>query len=518
MKKLFNDWKRILFLGLVILAIALFLRLIKLTYLPVFVDEAIYIRWSQIMINESTLRFLPLSDGKQPLFMWTDMAFLKLFADPLFAGRFLSTVTGLGTLVGICVSSYYLFKSPKVSLLAGLLYALSPFAVFFDRLALVDSMLSMFGVWTFFFGMVMAKTKRLDVAMVVGFSLGGAVLTKSPGIFFALLLPTTWLISDMPKVRNKKVIHFTKLFLLLLISYAIAFGMYNVLRLGPNFHLLGQRNYDYVYPYTRIFTSPLDPLKGHLGGIRTYALELLPVSAFVLFVLGIVLGLRRIYLRRTLLLLAWVVLPILVMAEFSKVVTARYVLFVLPYVFILASGVPLTAKKNLKNIAIAVIGVFVIQSLYINYQLLTKVEAATLPQGERSGYVEEWTAGWGIKEVAEFIKQENQKDPKTKIVVGTEGYFGTLPNGLEMYLEGVDNVVIIGVGLGISDIPKSLRESKDAGNKTYLLVNTSRFTGNADKLGLKEVASYPHPARTPGTLEYRSKGPQEIMHLFELTW
>src|SRR3990167_11294736 len=144
MKKLFHDWKRILFLGLIILAIGLFLRIVKLTYLPVFVDEAIYIRWSQIMINEATLRFLPLSDGKQPLFMWADMAFLKLFADPLFAGRFLSTVTGLGTLVGIYVSSYYLFKSPKVSLLAGLLYALSPFAVFFDRLALVDSMLSMF--------------------------------------------------------------------------------------------------------------------------------------------------------------------------------------------------------------------------------------------------------------------------------------------------------------------------------------------------------------------------------------
>ena len=47
-------------------------RLVNLTSIPVFGDEAIYLRWSQVIKNVETLRFIPLNDGKQPLFMWLD--------------------------------------------------------------------------------------------------------------------------------------------------------------------------------------------------------------------------------------------------------------------------------------------------------------------------------------------------------------------------------------------------------------------------------------------------------------
>src|SRR3989344_5804660 len=79
MKKIINEWKSTILLGILILILALGLRLYNLTYLPIFADEAIYIRWAQIMQAESTLRFLPLSDGKQPLFMWGMIPFLKIF-------------------------------------------------------------------------------------------------------------------------------------------------------------------------------------------------------------------------------------------------------------------------------------------------------------------------------------------------------------------------------------------------------------------------------------------------------
>jgi len=46
-----------------------FTRLFGLTKLPVFADEAIYLRWSQVIRAVESLRFLPLTDGKQPLFM-----------------------------------------------------------------------------------------------------------------------------------------------------------------------------------------------------------------------------------------------------------------------------------------------------------------------------------------------------------------------------------------------------------------------------------------------------------------
>src|SRR3972149_10451558 len=97
------------FLGIV--GLALFVRLYRLTLLPIFADEAIYVRWSQVMRAEETLRFLPLSDGKQPMFMWITIPFLKIFSDPLFAGRFVSVLSGLGTMLGISFLSWLLFRS-----------------------------------------------------------------------------------------------------------------------------------------------------------------------------------------------------------------------------------------------------------------------------------------------------------------------------------------------------------------------------------------------------------------------
>ena len=90
------------------------LRLPNLTLQPIFADEAIYVRWAQVMKSEPTLRFLPLSDGKTPLFMWTLMPLFKVFEDPLFAGRFLSVMSGLVTLLGV----YFLSRKVFLSMIA----------------------------------------------------------------------------------------------------------------------------------------------------------------------------------------------------------------------------------------------------------------------------------------------------------------------------------------------------------------------------------------------------------------
>ena len=160
MKGLINawkNWKKTVFLGLGILMLAFFLRVYNLTLLPIFGDEAIYIRWSQVMNAVPSLRFLPLSDGKQPLYMWVLMFLVNRFSDPLFIARFTSVLYGIGTLFGVFILSYYLFKSKYISLIASLFWAISPYSIFYDRMALVDSMLTMFGIWTLIFAVITAR-------------------------------------------------------------------------------------------------------------------------------------------------------------------------------------------------------------------------------------------------------------------------------------------------------------------------------------------------------------------------
>ncbi len=460
---------------------------------------------------EPTLRFLPLSDGKQPLFMWVLMFYVRRLTDPLFAGRILSVVSGLGTTIGIFAVSYILFKNKLVSLISSFIWAISPFSFFFDRMALVDSMLAVFSVWTMFFAVLTAKSKRLDMAMITGFLLGCALLTKSPAIFIAILIPTSWIF-----VNKKKDLF--KLIPLLVVTYLIGYGMYNILRLGPNFHLISSRNADYVFPISHLWTNFKDPFIFHIEEVfKDWFIKMGPWPILMLGILGLAAGFKK-YWKEKLFLLSWFFFPLLVQSEYAKVFTVRYTLYILVPFFILSASSFLEAKKTIKILVISTFVLFVGTSLFFDYRLLTSPSLANLPNSERSGYLEEWTAGDGIKEIADYLKTEELKNPKTKIVVGTEGFFGTLPDGLQMYLNNVPQITVIGTGLDFTEVPNSLKESKDFGNKTYLVVNKSRFWGDADKLGLKLVAAYPKAMRINyQSREYKLKGPQEVLYFFELT-
>ncbi len=503
-KKLFKEWKWTILILILILAIGLGIRIINLTILPIFVDEAIYVRWSQVMATEPTLRFLPLSDGKQPLYMWVLMFLIKYFSDPLFIGRLVSVATGMGTMLGIFTLSYLFFKNKLTSLFAVFVYAISPFSVFFDRMALVDSMLSMFGIWTAIFSFLTAKYKRLDLAMIAGFMLGFAALTKSPAMFIALLLPSFWLLTSWKGIWRLGV------------TYFIAFAMYNIQRLGPNFSLLTSRTEDYILPISHIWTNFFDPLIPHVKDFFVWLISMGPATLIPLVLLGVYFGFKK-YLRETLILLVWVLFPVLIQAEFAKAFTARYIFFVLPYLFILSGMIFLIKTKWLKVISYILIILFIVPSLIFDYYLLTNPERANLPRGERSGYLEEWTAGQGIKEVSEYIRKEEAKDSGKQIVVGTEGYFGTLPDGLQLYLNDLPNVIVIGVGVIIDDTPKSLKEAVKAGNKTYLVINKSRYKGNAEEDGYKLIASFKKGLRLTDSRQYAIHGPQEELFFFELT-
>ena len=73
------EWLLILGMSLLYLLVTFY----NLTSFPIFVDEAIYGRWSQIALHDAAWRFISLTDGKQPLFMWMTMPMFKLFIDPL---------------------------------------------------------------------------------------------------------------------------------------------------------------------------------------------------------------------------------------------------------------------------------------------------------------------------------------------------------------------------------------------------------------------------------------------------
>ncbi len=507
MRKFFKDWKWVIVAGFAILILGLILRLIHLTILPVFADEAIYIRWSQIMSSEPTLRFLPLSDGKQPLFMWILMFYVKRMHDPLFAGRFLSAFSGVGSMIGIFFLTYHIFKSKLSAVMAAILWALSPLTLFFDRMALVDSMLTCFGIWTLLLSLILAETSRLDVAMILGFVLGLASLTKSPALFFAALIPTAVILLKKPKAIFKYAS-------LILLSYLIAFGMYNIQRLGPNFALLSSRTADYVFPLSRIFVYPTDPIRYNLPTTFNWLMAMGPLGLLLLALVGLVNDFKK-YLKYILILGVWFLAPLIFESEYTKSFTLRYILFLVPPLYVLAASALNNLSGKWKYLTLTFLTVFVIQAGVFDFYLLTNPVKANFPLRDRMGYFEEWTSGIGIKEAADYIRNKHNENPDKRIIVGTEGYFGTLPDGFTMYIQDLPNIVVVGTGLAIKKIPEPLVESKLAGNLTYLIVNKSRLAIDPSKLNLKLIKSYPKEPRHPGTMEY-TQGVRDELDFFEL--
>ncbi|MBI2268172.1 MAG: glycosyltransferase family 39 protein [Candidatus Blackburnbacteria bacterium] len=501
---LFDHWKEFTIVGVGILVVAFFLRTYNLLSIPIFADEAIYVRWAQVMKAEPALRFLPLSDGKQPLFMWVTMPFFKIFSDPLVAGRMVSVFAGMGSIVGLFLVGFFLFRSLRVGILASLLWSVSPFSVFFDRMALVDALLASFGIWVLLFAVLTARTMRLDFAMITGFFLGGAWLTKSPAIFFLLLLPSTALVADWTK--RWRWGRLGKLGGLWIVSWVIAFAMYNILRLGTNFHMIALRNKDYVFGFEEVLKHPLDPFQFHVKEIVQWFWILLPGTVLIAFLVGLFLCYRK-YWREILLLLSWMLFPLLVQSEFAKVFTARYILFTSPPLFLIAAlGLTYIPKKFFLPLVLPML----IVPLYLDYLLLVQTEKALLPRVERSGYLEEWTSGTGIREVATYVKKEREQNPNQKIIVGTEGFFGTLPDGLQIYVSDIPGVVVKGVGISISEVDESLVNAKKAGDRVLLVVNSSRFNVvKPEDIGTQLLESY-HKAQRPN-------GTRDSLLLLEVT-
>ncbi len=476
------------FLILFIITLIFFgLRLPNLTLQPIFADEAIYIRWAQVMRAEPTLRFVSVSDGKTPLFMWILIPFFKIFNDPLFAGRFLSILSGYATLLGVTFLGFKYF-SKRTALLGAFLVAIIPFTVFFDRMALVDSMLSAFTIWSLIAALLLIEYQRIDLAMVLGYFYGGGMLTKTPGSLNIFVLPATLALFNWSS--HKRPERFLKIFGLWLIALVIAFGLYNILRLGPQFEALSSRNQDYVFSPTKLLTSPLDPFIPHVRDISSWIVDFFSIPAFLLLIYGILLVLKK-KSRAGIAILLWSFGPLFVEMALLKTFTARYILFTIPPMLLISAYAIDHLFSQFKNPLFKglIILIVLIWPVYFNFNLLFSLENTPLPANERRGYLEDWTAGYGLQDIAKFLMDKAQNG---LVVVGTEGSFGTLPDGLEIYTDKYghsvpqDKQIIFAPGK--ATVSAQLRTAA-LEHPTYYVANGSRYYDPAPNLTL--INKYP---------------------------
>jgi 4-amino-4-deoxy-L-arabinose transferase-like glycosyltransferase len=430
-------------------------RIVNLLKIPIFTDEAIYIRWAQIGLQDPAQRYISLTDGKQPLLTWLMYPALKIFNDPLYAGRFISVISGVFTVVGIYLLAKKIFDR-KTAVCAMILYIASPFTLVYDRLALMDSLLSAFGIWSLYLEYLQVKKLRLDIALILGTVVGFGLLTKSSALYFLVFIPISLFLIEY---KDKKIL-FKKLFKFCCLSFLsglIAEIIYNSLRLSPWFYIIKLKNYSFIMTFDELIKSQLKLFIPNLNGLIPILVGYLTYPIFIIVLIGVIYGFIK-KDKNIFYLFLWFFIPFFSFALFAKVIFPRFILFMIIPLFII-SGLIISKITyfSFRKVKLGIIVAILVLAypIFLSLQLIFTPIEAKIPIIDRNQLFDDWPSGYGVREVIEYIRN---KSTNSKVIIGTEGTFGLNPASIEIYLENNSNVEILGFW-PVSEVPQKLIEA-----------------------------------------------------------
>lgn len=494
LKKLFSR-KDVIFVALII-AVYFATRLIKLESFPIFTDEGIYINWAKIAWKDASWRFISLTDGRQPLQTWGTIPYLKLLPDnPLLAGRLFSATSGFAALAGLFALLFYLFGK-RAAYWGSFFYIFTPFFLFYDRMALADSAVNAGFVWILFGSIVLVKTLRLDIALILGMAFGMTLLAKSSSRLFIGLSAFAPLLR-LKKNKNSFLSLICNFYFLFFISCVVAFAIYNVQRLSPYLHFVAEKNKTFVMTFAEFLQSPF---KVFFYNVKIIPYYIVSESAYVLVTLGLV-GLYMLFRKNARLaayIALWILLPFLAISFFAKVIYPRYLIFFVTIFLVTASFLMVNIKNKKSYILYSIF--YILSIAYFDYTILFDHPNIPFPEVDRGQYIESYNSGWGVNEIIDFARVKSSDKP---VVLLAEGNFGVIGDMLNASLTPADSGKVSIKGYWPLDRQNLIENQSLLKEKNVLVVFSHRIDFPAD-----------WPMKKIG--EYRKPGNKSAFYLFEL--
>jgi 4-amino-4-deoxy-L-arabinose transferase-like glycosyltransferase len=382
------------------------LAFVHLMALPAFEDEGSQLRWVWRII-EAGEWLQPLGDGK-PLEAWSVVPLVRLGFHPLTAARALHVLAGM---VG-AVLIYHLARQIAdrwTAFVAGVLFALCPFVVYLQRLALSDIFMCVAGIWVLLSVIEFIKTPDGRRAVLLAMSLVLAAFCKFPvGFFFLIAMPLALLL--MPSHERRELLRPPALRNLLgahapaaLLAAAVVVAGFIRVRSGRS---AGFGLQDLM----GIGAGSYHDIAAAIGIARpNLATELsiqLSWPVTVIGLVGLVAGaLLNDWRRRWLILVG--LLPMLGIGLFAQFWFPRYLLFTIPPLIVAAASGWRSLSLRVGRFRLAVqLGVLAVCVGFMGRQsaliILNPLGAKWSPL-DRLQYIEGGGSGYGYPEAAQFL-------------------------------------------------------------------------------------------------------------------
>jgi 4-amino-4-deoxy-L-arabinose transferase-like glycosyltransferase len=418
-------------------------RLYNILLLPIFTDESIYIYWAKYIAINHSHWFLSLTDGKPPLLIWGIASLLTIFPQDwyLLAGRLPSVISGCISLFGLYFLAKLLFRSRGIALISALLYIINPFTLFYDRMALFDSLLSAMLIWSVYFAIKTGINLKVKDAILWGIALGLAFLAKPTAIIFLFLTPVYMVtFSSVQKIKQ----NFKRILLLILVMFGVSELINNAQRLSSVYGQMAIKNQQFQQPLTELLANPFQLIGGNTHAFFSWIISYYTFPVFVLGIFSFIYLFRFDFKKAIFLFSLWL-LPIFIFATVGREIFPRYILFTTPY-FLISIAYLIKAILSRKEIVYKVFGAvllcaFFYPSTIFSSTIITNPQLAPLPETDLNQYITQHPSGYGLKSVFAFFHRESQKE---KITIITQGTFGLYPYAFNLEFWNDPNVTILG--------------------------------------------------------------------------
>lgn len=401
-------------------------RLINLTLLPIFNDEATYIDWGYRMLNQEGQTFHSVLHAKPPFLMWLFGISQKIFTNPLVAGRLVSILAGLTALTGIYFVAKNIF-SEKTAYYATFLYIVNPLFTFYDRQALMETAISAIGIWSFYFFWKSTKSEDVKNFLWLGIMLGIGYFIKSNAFVFFLSIVAISIFLFV-KFQEKR----EELLYGLFTTFGISLLVLSPLLLQESFWGTLDQNQKYIFSPSELFSLPITQwFRNFIGVVQIIFIYINPFILLAVIIAALLIVKRKNIYEN--MLLVWLGLGIGFATIIGKTIGIRYLISFLPILLILAAYFFASVKNKTLSYLIYLA---IIPSVILTVLLILKplkyfdVLNAITKYSQKTHYVTYWSSGYGFDEVISFLKAETKNQ---RIVVGVRVDAGIPENAVFTY-------------------------------------------------------------------------------------